>query len=45
MIRQVDRSDKNQIKNYYGTCKKNSNSVTITTTTQLFLEIKVKKKV
>lgn len=45
MIRLADRSDKNQIKNYYGTCKKNSKSVTIKTTTQLLSEIKGKKKV
>ena len=40
---QVDRSDINQTKNYYGTCKKNSKGVT--TIMPLLLEIKLKKKV
>ena len=38
----VDRSDINQIKNYYGTGEKVSKRVT--TATNLLLEIKVRKK-
>ena len=40
---QVDRSDINQAKSYYGTCEKISKSVT--TTIPLLIEIKVKEKV
>ena len=40
---QVDMSDSNQTKSYYGTCEKISNNVT--TTTPLLLEIKINKKV
>ena len=40
---QVDRSDINQTKSYYGTCEKISKSVA--TTIPLLLEIKLKKKV
>ena len=40
---QADRSDINQTKHYYGTCEKNSKSVT--TIIPLLLKIKAKKKV
>ena len=40
---QVDRSDINQTKSYYGTCEKISKSVA--TTIPLLLEIKLKEKV
>ena len=40
---QADRSDINQTKDYYGTCEKNSKSVT--TIIPLLLKIKAKKKV